>query len=135
MITAFTILFYLFALYAMVWEFTKLLNPVESFINSQKVQDFSKSKTKFDDYEKSTQSFVINELIEWGVCLLGIFTSQWPLFLGIILLSFVGRLYKRIIVLRVVDNAICGAALLFAVINRFHIHIDINALVLAHLGI
>jgi hypothetical protein len=119
----------------MVVELNKLTSPVETIANYKTFQMYDKAKVKFKDYEKHIQTYFLNELIEWFVCFIGIFSSQWPLFLGVILLSFLGKLYKDIVILRMVDNVICIALLLFAVLNRFHLHIDLTGYVTSFIGI
>lgn len=135
MITGITILFYLSVLFVMILEFERVLHPLDSLRKSIEMQGVRTSGKSLLDLNPEIRTHIILNFIALLVCLVGVFTSQWPIFIFIILLSLVATLYKRILIIRWVDSVICSGLLLFAVVNRFHLDINIHELALAYLGL
>lgn len=52
----------------------------------------------------------------------GIFSSQWLLFLAILLLSLIP---KKIVAVRRIDSVLTIIILLFILINKYHLHINL----------
>lgn len=52
----------------------------------------------------------------------GIFSSQWLLFLAILLLSLIP---KKIVAVRRIDSVLSIIILLFILINKYHLHINL----------
>lgn len=135
MITGITILFYLSVLFVMILEFERVLHPLDSLRKSLEIQEVRKSGKSLLDLNPEIRTHIILNFIALLVCLVGVFTSQWPIFIFIILLSLVATLYKRILIIRWVDSVFCSGLLLFSLVNQFHLDINIHELVLVYLGL
>jgi hypothetical protein len=112
--------FYFFAIAAITWEAVCFLNPkkVSDFIKRTKeslsngLSDFSMTQTAF--------TFLSFGYLAWT--LVGLFSSQWVLFLALMLLGFIP---KRFVWYRAFDAFVSFVILLFIVLNAYHFKIDV----------
>ena len=112
-----TTLFYLFGILAILWEFAVLTD-------TNKIHYFLGNKEKNKDNDNYTNlSFLMLGYFLWAI--VGLFSSQWILFLVLIVLSIIPTKH---IVLRWIDSLLSLLILLFILINKFHLHIDILSL-------
>ena len=115
-------LFYIFTIPALLWELMVLkeTKKVKSFMAKYKAIDH-KDKTSTDT--------------AWGCLMLGyfaftslgLFSSQWVLFLLFIILSFIP--FKNLYLIKL-DAFLSMTLLLSIILNKFHFHIDIVNLIL-----
>lgn len=117
-------LFYLTAIMPIIWEMINVssVRKVHDF-----VENIRKSKgLKFDDMTANQKmfSFMSVGYIIWIVS--GIFTFQWSIF---VFLLAIGMIPKRHVWYRWVDSFITLIALMFVIINAYHLNIDINTLI------
>jgi hypothetical protein len=129
------ILFYSLVLFCFILELNTVFNPVKEFELGLKTREALEAKTEYSRMSKDVQINYLNQLFYWVVCMVGVFTSQWPVFLAIILLSFVSKFYRNYLMGKWVDSILCSSLLLFAIINRFHVHYDIGELIIKTLGV
>jgi hypothetical protein len=130
-----TILFYLTVAFCFSLELYAIFNPIKEYRISCRTREALEARTDYSDMDKQTQAHYLNQVVYWLVCMVGIFSSQWPIFLLIIFLSFASRLYRDHLIGKWLDSVICGSLLLFAILNRFHFHYDIGGELIKALGI
>jgi hypothetical protein len=115
-----TYLFYFAALAAIVYELTALFNTDKVFAYKETL------KAKNADALNEREIFVsISMLLYFIWSFVGIFTSQWVLFLLLILLGFIPL--KRFKAWMKIDAAISIAILMLIILNKYHLHIDVLA--------
>lgn len=64
----------------------------------------------------------------WAFC--GLFTDQWPLFMLIIIMGMIPKPYAFI---RMIDAIVSAAVLTFMILNVYHLHIDLQGLLIEYL--
>ena len=122
-----TFAFYTLVLYCFVVELTSVFKPGKAFQDAQAIREHLKADGKLGKLDKDLQAHYWNQVLYWVVCLIGIMSSQWPVFIIIIFISSIHGLWRKSVFLHWVDSAICGSLLLLAVLNRFHFHVDLKA--------
>jgi hypothetical protein len=130
-----SILFFLAVAFCFALELNAIFNPVKEFDISLRTREALEAGTNYKDMDKKVQSHYLNQVVYWLTAMLGIFSSQWPIFLLILILSFASRTYRNYIIGKWLDSAICGSLLLFAILNKFHLHHDIGGMVITALGL
>ncbi len=112
------LLFYSWGILAIMYEMMVLSSPV-------KITTFNKNrKTKNSkDYTGWENAFVILILFYIIWCCIGLFTSQWLLFIVIICLGFIPK--RNIAFLIWIDSLISLLILVFIFINSFHLHLNL----------
>lgn len=118
-------IFYIFAAFAILYEGIVLMNPVKFLRFKEKVR-ITPNELK-SDIAKS-----------WGWCLLfyflwcfaGLFSSQFPLFLGIFLCNLIP---KKFVLTVMIDASLSFFLLLFIIINKYHLHIDITDYIISNM--
>lgn len=107
--------FYSFTIIAIVWEIKML------------------SKSKFNNFKKNVENHNINKdtlffmLLYMLWTFIGLISSQWIIFLFIILLGLINNItgIGKYYYYNVLDSILTIAALLFMLINKYHLHIDL----------
>lgn len=104
----------------------KLYTRSKGFIKLEK-----ESKEKRFEYlrEHPTLLFVLfYDIFGWILLLIGLMSSQWLCFLLIMLLSI--SHFQRLGAWAVrIDSLLSAAILIFAVVNKYHIHLNITELI------
>jgi len=122
-------LFYLFAVIFLIHEFFVLSMEKDLFIELEIIRKKSKKeKLKFSEYSDEMKTYLIINIAYILYTFSGLLTSQYPLFLLIILISVIP---KRLLILKYIDSFLSIAILMFIVLNNFHFHIDIETLILS----
>lgn len=109
-------IFYFMAIFAIVFELQVLFNTrgylefVESINN--------KEKDKKPDFKQSTFILLSFFYLIWGFT--GLMTSQWVLFLVLIILSFIPK--GKGTILRKIDAILSFVILMFILLNKYHLH-------------
>lgn len=112
--------YYYIGIVPMIWELLSIMeiHKVHAFCTEYKL--LSKRKDKYT--MSSTQhmfTLFMGMYVVWAIT--GLFSSQWFLFLVLLLISFIP---KKFIFMRLLDACISFGLLLFIILNRFHFHID-----------
>lgn len=82
------------------------------------------SKYKTDKVSTEEVRFLAyTDLFYLATCILGLLTFQWYLFIGILFLSLIPK--RKRIWLYQIDSTLCLLALLFAIINNYHFHLNL----------
>lgn len=115
-------IFYLMTIVAIMYEGMVILSP-------RKTTNFVKGAKgkKFDDYTDTQKSFGVCSLLYLIWDLVGLLSSQWLVFLFLLLFSFIPKPYPA---LRFVDAIISLLVLVFMLVNVYHLHIDLFQFVL-----
>lgn len=123
----FLTIFYLIGILAITWEFMGITSPIKMHKAFKEMRKIMKSEGGFDSLPSNykTVSFLMIGYFIW--VLVGLFTNNWLIFLALLVLSVIP---KRWVVQRWIDSVITLALLLFAIINTFHLHINLNTLFL-----
>lgn len=117
-------IFYLLAIFPMLWEFTVIMSP-------RKTREQVTRCVKTPPKEKSTTQIAFL-LLSFGYivwCFIGLWSSQWMLFTMLLIL---GLVYKKNILIRVLDAIISAIIIVFMIINVYHLHIDLFTFILNH---
>ena len=112
--------YYYIGIAPIIWELLSIMeiHKVHAFCTEYKL----KAKRKEKHVMSSTENlftWLMFCYVVWAI--VGLFTSQWFLFILLLLISFIP---KKMIFIRLLDACISFALLLFIVLNRFHFHID-----------
>jgi hypothetical protein len=120
-------LFYLLLIIPLLYELVSFTNvEVYEFVR----RAFYTKEIKYKDYTSNQKSYALCGGLYVLLTLIGLLSSQWILFLVILLISIMPRKIKYSRIGFLIDSSICSAILMFAIINHFHLHIDITAVVL-----
>ena len=109
-----------------------IIYEVYSFLNAEKINT---RQTEYKDLPKDVNKeyflwknggFLIKlslfNMFYFIYVFVGIFSSQWLLFLAILLLSLIP---KKTVAVRRIDSVLTIIILLFILINKYHLHINI----------
>jgi hypothetical protein len=114
-------IFYFTGILALIWELIKINSP-ELILSYFKI--IAKNKHDLNLQQVIFVLLIIGYII-WS--LIGLFSSQWILFFLLILLEFILRPVNKFIIR--VDGILRFLLLLFILINKFHLHINIFELI------
>jgi hypothetical protein len=113
--------FYFLSVLAILWEIIVVTSPI-------KVTKFIKSyESRHVDGLTKTQknlSYCMLGYIVW--CLIGLVSSQWVIFLILLLLGIIN---KRRPILTFITGLLSVLLLIFMLLNLYHFHIDIFSLI------
>lgn len=111
-------LFYIWATIALIWE-------MMAFSSSKKVASFKANmiKASENDTEKtdSMKAYSLFSILYFMWSLVGLFTSQYLIFLILILIAFLPK--KKAWTIRL-DALVSIILLLLVIMNKYHWHID-----------
>ena len=112
-------IFYSLTVIALIYELMVATNIVKmhSFLLSMKAYKKETATT-------SQKNWVFLNIVYMIWAFVGLFTSQWLIFVTIIVLSFINKKY---IAHRFLDAIFTSILLLFIILNAYHFHIDVNA--------
>lgn len=121
-------LFYFLVLTVAFIELCKAMYCKKVYAQTKELRSIKNDKTKRDAYLKEHISLFCLAMAElfvcWPVMLAGLLTSQWPIFLFVILFSFTR--FQRLGAWAVfIDSVLTMLVLVFAVINAVHLHIPL----------
>jgi hypothetical protein len=119
----FEVIFYLFAIPALLWELINFSNLTKTHNFMNRLKD---DKVKLSNKSSLEQTVVTCMIFYLFWLLVGLFSSQYVLFLLLLAISFIPKKFKFI---RFVDSFISFATILFIILNRYHFGIDIHAIV------
>ena len=111
-------IFYFAAMFPICWE-------MYGVTNAKKVCDYVKRMSGLPKDEKSKdktyQAYLLMQFFYFAWAMIGLFSSQWFLFLAMFLLAFIP---KKIVWLRSVDSLLTLILLMFIVLNAYHFHFN-----------
>lgn len=115
----FYLLLFIFIYYeiSVIGNAERIVKRVEEYKNTPKDE-----KLEYLSQNNSLVSYFIFNLFYFSYVFVGLFTSQWWLFLTIIAMSFIP---KKKPLARKIDAIVTVAILLFILINKYHLHINI----------
>lgn len=121
-------LFYFIAFLPILWEIMVLSNPkkVARFISILRAK--SKYNLTKKNYTNAEKAFYLLNLGYIGWSIAGLLSSQWVLFLIIILLGFMPK--KHYITIWI-NSLLSLAVLIFIILNAYHFHIDVYSWVIS----
>lgn len=122
-------IFYLLSILPILFEISNVLHTRRyySFSTAFKAKLKSNADWDWEDLNKTEQAFSALTIgyILW--LFVGMFTSQWLIFLFIFLISYIP---KKHIIVYFIDSLVSAIALLFIVLNAYHFKIDMWQLLL-----
>lgn len=130
-----TIAFYLVVVFCFILELNSIAHPIKEHEIATETRRQLEAKTEYRNMSKDVQTHYLNQVVYWFTCMAGVLSSQWPAFLTIVLLAFVSKFYRHLVWAKWVDSWVCGSLLLFAILNRFHLHLDVGGWITGALGI
>jgi hypothetical protein len=72
------------------------------------------------------RNYTFTHIIYLFLVFIGLFSSQWPAFLSLILIGILAsKFWKYSPIGRKLDSALSILIILFIIINRYHLHIDV----------
>lgn len=147
MFTFLTYVFYILGLWYLAIEISFLGNTRHRLELAKRFAYLNKGNKKHLTEVKAEMENIIKEiggsmLFQFTWLGIGLFTVNWPVFLGIlltsILLGLIGSDDKKVstvyVVLCQLQTLGCIAATLFILINKFHLHLPLGEIVLQWLG-
>src|SRR5688572_85365 len=117
--------FYFIGLMAIIYELWAIENYKTLEVLREKLKK-DKMKAKISDQE---QTFGCLHMLYMMWVFVGLFSSQWICFLGIVLMSMFGVSLKGKS-WNFIDSVITICLILFAILNTYHWHIDLGHLLL-----
>lgn len=87
-----------------------------------------KEKLESDELETLTgfdRGYMVSSIFYYLVVLVGLFSSQWLLFTGLIFMGILGTIYRNDEIARKVGSSISCLLILFIIINKYHLHLDL----------
>jgi hypothetical protein len=121
-----TTLFFLLGIFPMMWELSVMVDIDRSFNIVTKIRTLKKGDPQYIKILKDYSLFIILMVLYCLWTFIGLATSQWPLFLLVILISLIPKKIKWLFWL---DAMISFCILLFILLNKFHFHVDVLHLI------
>lgn len=118
------IAFFIFVELIVLFSQKNIHSAVKRF---KKLNKEKKGKLTFDEIGASMAFYQSIGIIYLIYCFVGLMSSQWVLFLLIILLAFIP---KRWLWWRYVDSLVTLLILVFILLNKYHFHIDMFHLII-----
>ena len=120
-------IFFLLVGFLAFYEIMKALNCKKVYSHIREYIRLSKDKKRQAEYYKTHPALIVMAFIDvlgWCILIVGLMTSQWVLFLAVMALSLsrFQRLGSWAVLL---DSIITVAIYLFAIINTYHLHIEL----------
>lgn len=118
-------IFYFFGIFAIIYELMVLTSPkrLVNFIANFKKQQREKGYDSLSSFQKGYSVLALGYIV-W--LLGGLFTFQWPIFLFIVVIGFIPKKHFLIVIF---DSFISALLLGFAIINAYHLNIDVFKLI------
>lgn len=120
-------IFFLLVGFLALYEIMKVFNYRKVYSRVTEYNRLSGDKEKMEVYYKKHPLILIAlalDILGWLVVIVGLMTSQWVLFLAVMALSL--SRFQRLGSWAVcIDSIITVAIYLFAIINAYHLHIEL----------
>jgi len=116
-----TTIFYILIAFCLFFEVLNLAACKKVFAAVEKYKDKN-------DLTEISPVFAVWRMCNWiYLIFIGLISSQWIGFLALIVLSLIP---KKWFTLRIIDNILGIAILLFVLLNKYHFQIDFNSLII-----
>jgi hypothetical protein len=115
--------FYALGILGIIWEIVCLVEVVKvhNFLLQLKVKQ--RSEYSLSLYTETDKSFLFLMFLYFVWAIVGLLSSQWPIFLFFILFSLIP---KKNIYYRFFDALVSFSILIFILLNHFHFKINLN---------
>lgn len=134
------IIFYLSSIVFLITELKWLISPLECTLSAKRKDKLIKEtkNTKYDNLTEEQKSdyknMILSFIFIFGWMFIGLFTFQWQVFLAFLIFQFLiiaplSKLTKYSYIYTLLHwlNSLLGLAfILFAIINSYHLKIDID---------
>ena len=117
-------IFYVLLLIPIMYELIVLYNTKKIHA---KVKKMKGSNRKWDQMTDNEKLLSVTTLMYLLITFFGLFTFQWYLFLFLILTTLIPK--KSSITFRFIDSLIGMLILIFAIVNKYHLRIDLIDLI------
>lgn len=120
-----TAAFYILVLFCITVEI-QTLTDTERVIRASKTLKEKQAEGSLDTLVGFDKNYMISSSFYTVIAFIGLFSTQWPVFLLMIIMGIIMSLtYKNNVIARKVDSVISCALLLFIIINKYHLHLDL----------
>lgn len=115
-------LFYLLTIVPIIWELLNIIDTkkIHAFCGNMMLKIKSKETNTFTTHETLLSICMLGYLI-W--VLIGLMSFQWPIFLFLLLMSFISK--SNSIIYRWIDSFVTVLILIFIILNAYHFKINI----------
>lgn len=110
-------LFYFFASFAILYELLKIVRPGKFVSAATALKSLSNKEIPVDKWPSSLKHLSFLEMLYLLWCIVGLFSSQWIIFLVLIAISFIPKLTKPVMC---IDGLVSFMLLMLMLINKFH---------------
>lgn len=117
--TIFEVLFYALTLWFVVYEISQYVDAKPNHAFIKKMKAIPDTDERWKDKKWRAVSLMNTAYFLW--LLVGLTSFQWPVFLAVILLSFIP---KHFVFIRKVDALLSALLLLFVIVNKYQLHLD-----------
>lgn len=114
--------FYIFAVVAIIWE---AMCVYDTKVAHTKLTAFRKLKRE-DKWTSAQGAFAVFNVVYFAWTIVGLLSSQWVLFAALLAISFIPR---KNIVMFWINAAISLMLLVFMLVNKYHLHINLFNLI------
>jgi len=115
--------FYVLGILGIIWEIICLVELVKVHNFLLKLRVKHKSEDSLSLYTEKDKSFLFFMFLYLAWAIVGLLSSQWPIFLFFILFSLIP---KKNIYYRFFDALVSFSILIFILLNHFHFKINLN---------
>jgi hypothetical protein len=120
-----TAVFYILVLLCITVEI-QTLTDTERVIRASKTLKEKQAEGSLDTLVGFDKNYMITSSFYTVIALIGLFSSQWPVFLLMLAMGIIMSLtYKHSVIGRKIDSVISVSLLLFIIINKYHLHLDL----------
>lgn len=116
--------FYILVLFCLLIEVNVIGNTERAVRASITIKEKSGDGT-LDTLAGFDRNYALQHSLYTIVAIVGLFSSQWPLFALLLVMGIIGTQFPKNITYRKVDSAISVAILLFIILNKFHLHLHL----------
>lgn len=120
----FKFIFYFFGIAALLYEYWSIANFDKLDRFRGKIKESKKNGGKVN-LSGPEITFAFLQLLYFAWVLVGLFSSQWVIFLLIFCLSFVNSWFRGSRIWNSVDSILTIILILFAILNTYHLQIDL----------
>ena len=114
-------IFYFLTIISIIWEIIVVSSPIRV---SKFIKSFNNKEMDGLTKKQKTLSFYMLGYLIW--CIIGLFTSQWVIFL--LLIGF-GLFPKKLPILTFINGLISLCLLMFIIVNVYHLHLDLFSII------
>ena len=119
-----TILFYILVIFCFTIEISTLSDP-ERAIRASKTIKEKQAEGSLDSLAGYDKNYAYTNTFYTLVALTGLFSSQWILFALLLAIGVIAIPFKYNATFRRVDSAVSAFILLFIILNKYHLHLDL----------